>query len=132
MTSVTEPRRRRRLLGPTVALAVGLAAFSAPPAAQAAYTQYALYYPAPESTPKYSAVATVRGGKAYPDSGIVRMYIQTMSGSYLIASAYGADGTTVTLSHAPYNNAKSRCYWDYVGGTIPGGATVPINCWRLT
>jgi hypothetical protein len=120
------------VVGPAVALALGLAAFSAPPAAQAAYPQYALYYPAHESTPKYSAVATVRGGKAYPDSGIVRMYIQTMSGSYLVASAYGAAGTTVTLSHVPYNNSKSRCYWDYVGGTIPGGATVPINCWRLS
>ena len=132
MTHPLTRNRRRRLLAPAVALAVGAAVFSAPQAAQAAYTQYALYYPAHESTPKYSAVAKVRGGKAYADSTAMRVYIQTLSGSVLVASTYSNDGSMITLSHVPYSGAKSRCYWDYVGGTVPGDPTVLLNCWRLT
>lgn len=96
----------------------------------AALIQYALYTPAHESTPKYSAVGTVAGGRAYAVSSIMRVYLQTLSGNYLIASAYGADGTTVNMSHIAYNGARSRCYWDYVGGTVADNSTVILNCWR--
>src|SRR5215212_7050332 len=92
-------RTARRLIAPVVGLAVGLAILSAPVSAQAGYTQYALNYPAHESTPKYSALATVRGGKAYPYSILPRTYIQTMSGSYLVASAYANNGAQVAMQH---------------------------------
>lgn len=102
-----------------------------PAAAQAGFVQYALHFQARESTPKYSAAATVRGGKAYTNSSEMRTYIQTVSGGVLLASAYGGDGSTVNLSHQPYNGAQSRCYWDYVGGTVAGALRLDLNCWRL-
>lgn len=131
MTTSPTRTRRRRLLVPAVALAVGAALFSAPQAAQAAYTQYALHFPAHESTPKYSAVATVRGGKGYVISTIMRFYIQTLSSGVLVASAFGDAGSAVTLSHATYSGAQSRCYWDYVGGTVAGDPQIDLDCWRL-
>jgi len=132
MTPSPPRTRRRRLIAPAVALAVGAVIFSAPQAAQAAFTQYALNYPAHESTPKYSAVATVRGGKGYVSSTIMRFYVQTLSSGVLVASAFGDAGSTVNLSHASYSGAKSRCYWDYTGGTVAGNPTIDIDCWRLT
>jgi hypothetical protein len=132
MTTPPTRTRRRRLLAPAVGLAVGAAILSAPLSAQAAYTQYALNFPAHESTPKYSAVATVRGGKGYPISTIMRFYVQTLSSGVLVASAFGDDGSAVNLSHASYSGAKSRCYWDYVGGTVAGNPEITIDCWRLS
>lgn len=131
MTTRPTRTRRTRLLAPAIAVAVGIAVFSAPQAAQAAYTQYALNYAAHESIPKYSAVATVRGGKGYVASTAMRFYIQTLSSGVLVASAYGDAGSAVTLSHASYSGAKSRCYWDYTGGSVAGDPTLILNCWRL-
>jgi hypothetical protein len=130
MTSPTT-RVARRLLAPAIGLALGIAVLSAPLSAQAGFIQYALNYPLHESTAKYSAVATVAGGKAFPLSILPRTYIQTMSGTVLVASAYANNGAVVTMSHVPYSGAKSRCYWDYVGGTIAGDPAINTNCWRL-
>jgi hypothetical protein len=129
----TPPTRvARRLVAPAIGLALGIAILSAPVSAQAGFTQYALNYPLHESTAKYSAVATVAGGKAFPLSILPRTYIQTTSGGVLVASAYANSGSVVYLSHAPYGGAKSRCYWDYVGGTIAGDPAIQMNCWRAS
>ena len=74
----------------------------------------------------------MRGGKGYVVSTVMRFYIQTLSSGVLVASAFGDDGSAVTLSHASYSGAKSRCYWDYIGGTVAGDPTIIENCWRLT
>jgi len=104
----------------------------APQAAHAAYIQYALNQPLLESTPWYSATGTVKGGRAYLSvSTVPRTFIQTTSGNYLIASAYVDGGAVANLSHVVYNNARSRCYWDFLGGTIPGNPTINANCWRI-
>jgi hypothetical protein len=128
---MTRSHSRTRRLAAAALVASGALVLLAVTPAEASYVQYALYFEAHESTPKYSAVATVRGGQGYVTSNQMRMYVQTMSGTALVASAFGNDGSSVTLSHVPYSGAKSRCYWDYVGGTVAGNPTLPINCWRL-
>jgi hypothetical protein len=110
-------------------VALGLSLLAVPTAAYAGFIQYAIHYLTPESTPRYSAVATVRGGQAYSDSNLVRTYIQTLSGGVLLASAYANSGQTVTLSHQAYSGAQSRCYWDLVGSST--SSTVGLNCSRL-
>jgi hypothetical protein len=124
-------RRRAALTLSAVALATGIALLSSPQTAQAAYTQYALNYPLHESTMKYSAVAVVSGGKAYLSvSNQPRLYLQTLSGSVLIASTYADNNATAIMSHPAYAGARSRVYWDYLGGTIPGNPTINVNAWR--
>lgn len=100
-------------------------------AAQAAFQQYALNFPLREAVSKYSAVATVAGGKGYLSvSNLPRIYVQTLSGNYLIASTYADNSAVANMSHVPYAGARSRCYWDYLGGTITGSPTIGVNCWR--
>jgi len=123
-------RRPRTLVLLAVVVSLSLVAFSAPTAAQAAWIQYALHYPLHEVEIKYSAVGTVRGGKAWVDSTIMRTYIQTVSGGYLLASSYSDDGATVNIAHVTYSGAQSRCYWDYIGGAVAGNPTVGATCQR--
>lgn len=125
------PRLRRMAL-PAALVAGVIVALSAPQVAHAyTFQRYAANYPLKESTMKYSAVATVNGGRAYLSvSTLPRTYIQTLSGSVLVASSWVDGGATANLAHASYAGARSRCYWDYLGGTIAGSPSININCWR--
>jgi hypothetical protein len=105
-----------------------MAVLATPVAAYAALQQYALNYPLAESTMKYSAPATVAGGRAQTTGTLPRVYIQTLSGGVLVASSYADGGGLANMSHASYAGAQSRCYWDWLPGSVPG--TMPINCWR--
>ncbi|MGE3192309.1 MAG: hypothetical protein AB7K08_02420 [Microbacteriaceae bacterium] len=129
--TVPGTRRRRAQALFAALLSTGIALLSAPQTAQAAYTQYALNYPLTEVAMKYSAAATVSGGKAYLSvSNLPRLYLQTMSGSVLLASTYADNQATALMSHPPYAGARSRVYWDFLGGTLPGSPTIDVNAWR--
>ena len=122
-------RKLTVLAAPVAVIGVVLAVLSTPQAAQAALQQYALNAPVHEIQMKYSAVASIAGGRAQlAVSNQPRTYIQTLSGGVLVASSFADNGGLANLSHATYGGAQSRCYWDYLGASI--GGTVNINCWR--
>lgn len=118
-------------LGVVAAISIGLVVGAVPIAAFAGVHVYASHYEASEFQILNSPTGTVKGGTAAVTSNVVRVYTQTIiPGGGITASSYADNAAVANLAHLPVSGAKERCFWDYLGGTIPRNPTFPTTCKR--
>jgi hypothetical protein len=124
-------RLRSRRAAIVAVVSMSLAIGSAPTVANAAYVTYALSRAMYEYEIVNSSTTTILGGTAQVTSNFVRIYTQTvLPGVGIYASSYADNAGVANLSHIAVANAYERCFWDLVGGTIPGNPTISTTCRR--